>query len=155
MGVRGEAMSFPSLHSALMMGAASGKNPSKIKGRVQPRVTGSQANEDLRRTWTRAADLISKTYWTTAMETRNKQSAARLAQYGQPTGSGWEHPDYYHKPKAVWRASLAPKPAPAAEPQRVARPRTGPAPPALRNTRRYASALGGGTIRQPKLKRGG
>lgn len=154
MGVRGEAMSFPSLHSAVMMGAASGKNPSKIKGRVQPRVTGSQANEDLRRTWTRAADLISKTHWTTAMETRNKQSAARLAQYGQPTGSGWEHPDYYHKPKAVWQASLAPT-APPVDPQQAARPRTGPAPPALRNTRRSASALGGGMIRQPKLKRGG
>ena len=143
------------LFGSLMMGAASGKNLSKIQGRVQPRVAGSQADEDLRRTWTRAADLIDKTYWTTAMETRNKQAAARLAQYGQPTGSGWEHPEYYHKPKAVWQASLAPKPAPAAEPQRVARSRTGPAPPALRKQPRYASVLGGGTIRQPKLKRGG
>ena len=89
------------LFGSLMMGAASGKNLSKIQGRVQPRVAGSQADADLRRTWTRAADLIDKTYWTTAMETRNKQAAARLAQYGQPTGSGWEHPEYYHKPKAV------------------------------------------------------
>ena len=141
-----------SFFGSMMMGVAAGKNPSKIKGRVQPRVAGSQADEDLRRTWTRAADLIDKTYWTTAMETRNKQAAARLAQYGQPKGSGWEHPEYYHKPKAVWQASRAPT-APPVDPQQAARPRTGPAPPALRYTRRAASVLGGGTIKKPRLQR--
>lgn len=115
-----------------------------------PQVAGTQAREDTRQMYGETARLFTKDGPKELVATK------RVLQYGGIGKSGeWEHPDYYHKPKAVWRASLAPKPAPAAEPQRVARSRTGPAPPALRNTRRYASALGGGTIRQPKLKRGG